>query len=63
MTNPTVPQKSSAAWHDALLRSEAQLAAGMVVPGDEVMSELREAIVRVESKGSAALKRKAQPHR
>jgi hypothetical protein len=53
-TNDTQPPAlAPAAWLAALAKSEAQLAAGEIVSGEEVMRELDECIVRLE----------AEPHR
>lgn len=56
-------QKAPAAWVEALARSEAQLATGQIVPGEDVMAELHEAIARLEAKTSTAPNDNAQPHR
>jgi hypothetical protein len=42
-----------AGWLEALAESEAQLAAGQIVSGEEVMRELRESIDRLEVKRAA----------
>jgi len=39
---------------EALAESEAQLAAGQIVSGDEIMRELHESIARMENGGTAA---------
>jgi hypothetical protein len=36
-------------WLEALAESEAELAAGQTVPGDEIMRELHESIARLET--------------
>ena len=45
-------------WLEALAESEADLAAGRVVPGEVVMRELRESLVRLETKAVARNARK-----
>jgi hypothetical protein len=40
-------------WLEVLAESEAELAAGLVVSGDEVMRELRETLARLEGKALA----------
>jgi hypothetical protein len=48
---PSTPQKPEppGEWLEALARSEAEAAAGKTVSGDEVLRELDESIVRLES--------------
>jgi len=58
---PSAP--APAGWLDALRRSEAQLAAGQIVPGEEIMRELRESIARLESKHLDRLQRGIVPRR
>jgi len=51
-----------AGWLEALAESEAELAAGLTVPGDEVMRELYESIARLEArKTDGKARRVAQP--
>ena len=38
-----------AGWLDAIAESEAELAAGLTLPGDDVMRELYESIARLEA--------------
>ena len=38
-----------AAWLEAIAEGEADLAAGRIVPGDEIMRELRESLARLDS--------------
>ena len=45
--------ETPAGWLEALAESEAQLAAGQIVSGEEVMRELRESIDRLEVKRAA----------
>ena len=46
---PTTRQVPSG-WLDAIEESEAELAAGLTVAGDEVMRELYESIARLEAR-------------
>ena len=39
-----------AGWLEAIAESEAELAKGLIVPGDEVMRELYESIARLEGR-------------
>jgi hypothetical protein len=36
-------------WLEAIAEGEADLAAGRIVPGDEIMRELREGLARLEA--------------
>jgi predicted transcriptional regulator len=38
-----------AGWLEAIAEGEADLAAGRIVPGDEIMRELRESLARLEA--------------
>jgi hypothetical protein len=50
MTNAARPADVPADWLDILAESEADLAAGRIVPGDVVMAELRDAmLLRLEN--------------
>ncbi len=51
--------KIPAGWIKALAESEAQLAAGQIVFGEEVMRELRESIDRLEVKRAAKSRNRA----
>ncbi len=46
--NPVLPL-APAGWLEALDESEAELAAGMTVPGDIIMRELYDSIARLEA--------------
>jgi len=48
-------------WLEALERSEAQLAVGEAVPGEEVMRELYESIARLEAKRAGKPERGTVP--
>jgi hypothetical protein len=50
----SVPDNTPPGWLEILEESEAELASGLVVSGEEVMRELHEAIARLEAKGQAA---------
>jgi hypothetical protein len=50
-------------WLEALAESEAELAAGHTVPGDDIMRELYESIARLESQQPPATRRKATSRR
>jgi hypothetical protein len=47
-----------AGWLEVLAESEAELAAGLTVPGDVIMSELYESIARMEAKQADTTKRR-----
>jgi predicted transcriptional regulator len=50
------PHRTDAApagWAEILAESEAEAEAGLFVPGDEIMRELRESIARLEAKQAA----------
>jgi hypothetical protein len=48
------PAIAPAGWLEALAESEAELAAGLTVPGDVIMRELYESIARLETKQADA---------
>jgi hypothetical protein len=50
-------------WLEALAKSEAQLAAGEIVDGAEVMHELDECIAELEARQADKPHRTATPHR
>ncbi len=50
-------------WLEALAESEAELAAGQTVPGDEIMRELHESIARLEARQPPTPKRRASSRR
>jgi hypothetical protein len=62
MDTPT-NRDAPADWLEALAESEAELAAGQTVPGDEIMRELHESIGRLEARQPRMPKRKASSHR
>ena len=63
MDDPTRRDPPPAGWLEALARSEAQLAAGQVVPGEAILRELRESIARLEAKHAAQPPRRTLPRR
>ena len=56
-------QHAPAGWLEALERSEAQLAAGQVVSGDEVIRKLHASIARVEARQADKPQRRTVPQR
>ena len=46
---PTRARSALAEWLDAIAEGEADLAAGRIVPGEQVMRELRESLARLEA--------------
>jgi hypothetical protein len=52
------PLIAPAGWLDALAESEAELANGQTVPGEEVMRELDECIARLEGRKAATSRRR-----
>jgi hypothetical protein len=55
--------QAPAGWLEALERSEAQIAAGETVLGEEVMRGLYESIARLEAKHAGKPQRKAASRR
>jgi hypothetical protein len=53
MDDIPVSTQAPAGWLEALARSEAQLAAGLTVPGDAVRKRLHDALVRLEARQTA----------
>ena len=53
MDDITNPRAVPAGWLEILDESEADLAAGRIVPGEVVLQDLRDAIARLESKATA----------
>jgi predicted transcriptional regulator len=52
---------TAAEWAAILAESEAEAEAGLFVPGDEIMRELRESIARMESRVASADRTGAVP--
>jgi len=48
-----IPEKRPHGWLQILEESEAEIAAGLTVSGDEVMRGLRESLARLEENGRA----------
>jgi len=46
----TIPDKTPATWQEILEESEAELAAGQIISGEQVMRDLKDALARLESK-------------
>jgi predicted metalloprotease with PDZ domain len=63
MVETTHRAEVPAEWLEALAESEAQLAAGQTVPGDEIMRELHESIARLEANRADKPRRGATPRR
>jgi len=63
MDNTRPPATAPAGWLEALTESEAQLAAGQIVDGEEVMRELDACIAELEAKPTAKPQRRAAPRR
>jgi hypothetical protein len=57
------PMPSEAELLASLARSEAELAAGQIVSGDEVLRELDESIARMDAKHSGGLRRRITARR
>ena len=53
MNDTPTPATAPAEWLDALAESEADLAAGRIVPGHAVMRDLRDGLARLEVKAAA----------
>jgi hypothetical protein len=59
MVDITNRTETPAGWSAALAESEAQLAAGQIVPGEAVRQGLRDSIARLEAKQAGAPQRGA----
>lgn len=60
--NPT-PRSASAELLEAIARSKAELAAGLIVPGEVVHQHIRDSIARMAAKRAAAPRREAATRR
>jgi DNA recombination-dependent growth factor C len=58
MDDTQTPAIAPAGWLEALAESEADLAAGRIVPGDVVKRDLRESLARLEAKAAIKTARK-----
>jgi hypothetical protein len=63
MDETPTPATAPAEWLEALAESDAQLAAGQIVGGEDVMRELDECIAQLEAKRMARLHRRATSRR
>ena len=71
--NDTTHQRNPADWESptpgeaellaSLARSEAEIASGQIVSGDEVLRELDESIARMEAKRAGRTLRRTAPRR
>jgi hypothetical protein len=61
MDDTPTPAIAPAGWLEALAESEAQLAAGQIVDGEDVMRELHECVAELEAKRTARPRRRAGP--
>jgi hypothetical protein len=59
MTDTPTPASVPAGWLEALAESEADLAAGRIVPGEAVMRDLQDALDRLEAQAAARTRRGA----
>jgi hypothetical protein len=53
MDDTPTPSIAPAGWLEVLAESDADLAAGRIVPGDVVMRDLRDSLARLEAKAAA----------
>jgi len=53
--------EAPAGWLEAIAESEAELAAGLTVPGDVVRQRLLDSIARIEAKRAATEQRSPVP--
>jgi hypothetical protein len=53
MDDTPTPSIVPAGWLEVLAESDADLAAGRIVPGDVVMRDLRDSLARLEAKAAA----------
>ena len=44
------PSETQATWREVLAESEADLAAGRIVPGEVVLRDLRDSLTRLEAR-------------
>jgi hypothetical protein len=63
MNNNPIPTLAPAGWLESLARSEAQLAAGEIVSGEEVLRELDEAVAQLEATQASGPRSGTVPHR
>jgi hypothetical protein len=53
MNDSPTPNVAPDEWLDALAESDADLAAGRIVPGDVVLRDLKDSLARLEAKAAA----------
>ncbi len=58
MNDTPTHASARAEWLEILAESDADIAAGRIVPGDVVMRELRDCLARLEAKKTAKTARK-----
>jgi hypothetical protein len=59
MADTPTPASVPAGWLEALAESEADLAAGRIVPGEEVMRDLQDSLDRLKARAAAKTRRGA----
>lgn len=55
--NDTPPRHPPAEWLQVLAESEADLAAGRIVPGETVLQDLRDSLARLEAQAATQRRR------
>lgn len=63
MDDTQTPAIAPAEWLEVLAESEADLAAGRIVPGEVVMRDLQDCLARLEAKAAAKTARKTTQRR
>jgi hypothetical protein len=63
MDDTPTPAIAPSEWLEALAKSEADLRAGRIVPGETVMRDLRDGLARLEAKLTARTPREATSRR
>jgi hypothetical protein len=62
MNDSPIPPLAPSGWLEALDRGEAQLAAGQIVPADDIIRELDESLARLGASQAARLKHRTVSH-
>jgi D-aminopeptidase len=57
------PDPAPAGWLEVFARGEAQIAAGQIVSGEQIMREIRKSIAWLETKQTKEPKRRIAPRR